>query len=56
MLSQIEDEINYFQIGFSEKTTNFALDIGPAEISAMKNYPSKYKFTGIEVTMGLSVK
>lgn len=52
---QIEDEIEYLQYGEEHEYELFNFDWGNLESSAWTNYPSRYKFTGLEILLNFDL-
>ena len=50
-LTEVQDEISYLQIGQFDEVEFFSLDIGNIEPSSWIQWPSRYKFTGVEVLL-----
>lgn len=50
-LTEVQDEISYLQIGQFDEVEFFKLDIGNIEPSSWIQWPTRYKFTGVEVLL-----
>ena len=48
-LNEVEDEIDYFQVGQTDEDSFFEMTIGLPESSSWNIWPERYKFIGLEV-------
>ena len=55
-INELDDEIDYFQLGQSHTGEFFEFYMNSPEPSAWVNFPEKYKLIGLEIYMDFALK